>query len=273
MLHPLYLCMAVRLGRLLELLDGEFPFSLALSWDNSGLQVGEVDQQVSSVAVALDPVAPVVNRALDRGADCIVTHHPLIFKPLRRVSTDTEVGRTVVTLVQKGISLVSLHTNLDVAPGGLADHVAGLLGLDVEGPMVVEEEKGLGRVGFTGSPLEFGDFLGLVKEALGVSSLRVVNPPSLGEKRVWKVALCPGSGGDLVAGAAATGAQLYLTGDLKYHQALDATALGVTVIDAGHYGTELPAVELLVSTLRGLVDGEVEVFQVEMENPFKEDLL
>ena len=262
----------MKLRELIKLLDGAFPFSLALSWDNSGLQVGDCEQEISSVAVALDPTFEVVSKALELGVSCLVTHHPLIFKPLRSVTSDTPVGQTVMALVEHNLSLVSLHTNLDVAPGGLADYVASLLGLEVEGPLLVDEERDLGRVGLTTNSLDFREFLTLVRTALGGGNCRIVNPPRSGEKRVWKVALCPGSGGDLVFQAVAVGAQVYITGDLKYHQAVDASSLGLTVIDAGHYGTEMPAVALLCKTLRSLVGKGITVFEIETEDPFKEDL-
>ena len=258
---------------LIGALDEVFPFSLALSWDNSGLQAGDPEKEIGTVAVALDPALGVVEAAWKQGVDCVVTHHPLLFKPLSCIDFSTPAGRTVLTLVQNSISLVSLHTNLDVAPGGLADHVAGLMGMSSEEPLLIEEGRALGRVGTIPSPLDFAGFLDTVKDALKITCLRVVNPPSIDGSRVWRVALCPGSGGDLVHQAASVGAQVYVTGDLKYHQAMEAVDLGLTVVDAGHYGTEMPAVDLLVGTLKRVMGEDVSVIRIESEDPFKEELL
>ncbi len=270
MLHPLSLCPIMRVEELIAGLDGIFPFSYALSWDNSGLQVGDPAQELTGVTVALDPNLRTIEETLKCNTNCLVTHHPLLFRSLKRISAADPVGEAVFALAKNSISLISLHTNLDVAPGGLADRVAKLLEVEVEGPMMLEEDKGLGRVGYTSSSFEFYELLALVKESLNLKSLRVVNPPPYQEKRVWKIALCPGSGGDLVFAAASTGAQVYLTGDLKYHQATEALELGITVVDAGHYGTERPAVDLLAETVRRIVDDGVFVNEIEGEDPFQE---
>ena len=273
MLHPLSLCPTMTVEELLAHLDRGFPFDLALSWDNSGLQVGDAAQQVSAIGVALDPTLEVVVKAKEIGLDCLVTHHPLFFRPLKSVVAHSPVGRIVFELVKHSISLVSLHTNLDVAENGLADYVAKLVDVAVEAPLVLEEGRPLGRVGTTLYSLSFTGFLQKIKAALCGVNLRVVNPPSDDTKRRWKVALCPGSGGDLVGRAVEVGADLYLTGDLKYHQAVDAMQLGLTVVDAGHYGTERPAVVLLAEFLMGAVPQGVPVVKIEVEDPFKEELL
>ncbi len=237
----------MKVRELLELVDEAFPLSLALDWDNSGMQVGDPEDEVGRVLVCLDVSGDVVAEALKFGCNVIVSHHPLIFRGIRSLRRDETLGRILFRLVESGISVLSFHTNVDAAEGGLADFVAHLLGLEVEGPLTSE---GIGRV-CRGSFSNIDELVEKIKGALGKDvPLRLVEGPFA---PIERVAVCPGSGGDLIGEAFSKGVQCYITGDVKYHAAQE--ALGrMWVVDAGHYHTELPFCSLMASFLedRGL---------------------
>ena len=233
----------MKVRELLELVDEAFPLSLALEWDNSGMQVGDPEDEVKRVLVCLDVNGDVVDEALRSGCNVIVSHHPLIFRGIKSLRRDDPLGSILFKLVEYGISVLSFHTNVDAAEGGLADFVAHLLGLEVEEPLTKE---GIGRV-CRGNFYSIDELVERVKGVLGKDvPFRLVEGPS---GPIEKVAVCPGSGGDLIGEALSKGVQCYITGDVKYHAAQEAMGR-MWVVDAGHYHTELPFCRLMASFLK-----------------------
>ena len=237
---------------ILSFLETLAPRSMKMDWDNVGLLCGRKDKEVKKILVALDPFRNVIDEAIQIGADCIVTHHPLIFRnPLMAVNADTETGRCVLTLIEHGIAAINAHTNLDMAPGGVNDILAKKLalvniqvlnpsGTDVEG-----REWGLIRVGeVPEQPLDA--FLNRVKTLLGCEGLRYVN----GGKPVRTVCVGGGSCGGAIWEVAAAGCDTFVTADVKYNQFRTAYELGVNLIDAGHFHTENPTMPILAEKLR-----------------------
>ncbi|MCI5801111.1 MAG: Nif3-like dinuclear metal center hexameric protein [Oscillospiraceae bacterium] len=230
------------------------PFETAESWDNSGLLVGSPELPVTRVLTALDAAPAVIARAAELGAELIVTHHPLIFHPLRSVPC----GSPVWEAVRAGVSVLSAHTNLDAAPGGVNDALARALGLSELSPL--PGEKALGRIGSLKEPMAPERFAAYVKEKLSCGGLRYVP----GRRPVRRVGLCSGAGGGFLAAAAAAGADAFVTGDVKHDQLLTARALGVTLVDAGHFATERVMVPELARRLKERFPGlRVEVFPEE----------
>lgn len=319
------------------------PPSLAESWDNPGLQLGDPAAPVSRIMVSLDATGDVIQAALESGCQLLVTHHPLIFSAPKSISTATPQGRCIHAAIRGGLSIISMHTNYDCADDGLNDLLARRLGLracsplqvasrqelvkfvayvpgdhlegvrqallphgevlgayggcsfaaagegtftplegarpfigTVGSPELVNEQRlellleraaipravkallaahpyeepaydiypllnegrafGLGRIGRLAEPLSLGDFAARVSRDLGVPGLRFVGAPAM---KVHKVALCGGSGASLMRTAARSGAHVLVTGDVKYHDARDAQDLGLALVDAGHFGTEI----------------------------------
>ncbi|MDD5863972.1 MAG: Nif3-like dinuclear metal center hexameric protein [Firmicutes bacterium] len=237
----------------LQFMEDLAPSSLMESWDNGGLLCGQREQRVHTILVALDPFHNVIQEAIDRHADLIVTHHPLIFgDALWAVTGDTETGRCLMTLIQHGIAAINAHTNLDLAPGGINDALAAALGL--ENPEIIRplgtlpdgRAYGLLRAGTVGEqPLEA--FLSRVKERLHCDGLRYVD----GGRTVRKVAVgggaCAGEMGDAIS----AGCDTLVTSDVKYNQFRTAWEKGLNLIDAGHFHTENPAMPILAEKLRG----------------------
>lgn len=217
------------------------------SYDNAGLVVGDPEAEVEGVLVALDATEEVVREAVECGATMVVTHHPIIFSPIKRLVCANRQQRAIALAMRHGIALYAAHTNLDSAPEqGLSHHLARLLGLQVESLLEPSKEEGVG-IGVVGSfaePMEPQAALTLIKERLGVEVLRYSTPRC---ERVERVAICTGSGGSLIDAAEAAGADLYLSADFKYHNFVDADRM--ILVDAGHFETEIFAIDILFEIL------------------------
>lgn len=346
--------MSVKCQVIVEAMERLAPKYLAESWDNVGLLVGSPSQKVAKIAVTLDVTQAVVDQAIRDGIDLIITHHPVIFKPVTRIRTDLPQGQILSSLLKANIAVYAAHTNLDSAVGGVNDILAVKLGLQQAEPLAVsytekmnklvvfvpkthmeivqraiieagaghignyshctfssegigsflpldgaqpfigecgtvhyEDEMrletivpdkisrrvikamlkahpyeevaydmiqlanpghvlGLGRVGQLAMPLPLADFIEQVKTALGREHVSVAGAR---DKMVKKVAVCGGSGAGFIPKAAFAGADVFITGDVKYHEAQDALAAGMAVIDAGHFATEQPVVSFVAEYL------------------------
>lgn len=219
------------------------PKALAAEWDNVGLLAGSADREVRSVLVALDITEPVVEEAERMGADLIVSHHPVIFHPVKSITDRDPSGRLLIRLVRSGTGAVCMHTNLDAAQGGVNDALASALGLQDAAPAA---EGGIARIGTLPEAMALPGFLARVKNALRPNGLRYVD----GGRPIRKVAAGGGACGDFLWEAAALGCDAFVTADLKYNHFLDAGVLGLTVIDAGHFPTEDVVCPMVVRYLR-----------------------
>ena len=226
------------------------PPGLAAEWDNSGLQVGEPASVVKRVLVALDPTAAVMAEAKALSCELLVTHHPLFFRAAKSLDLSRGQGAVVHEAVKNGIAVYSAHTSLDRIPGGVSEALAGPLGLKV--PCVIRQAEGwpagygFGRVGYLPQEMKLSALADRLKSMLGVERVRVVGDPDMAVKRL---ALCGGSGSDLMEEAFYAGADAFVTGDLKYHEALHAGELGLAVLDVGHFQSERPVVAHLAGLL------------------------
>jgi len=225
------------------------PRELAEDWDNVGLLCGRAEREVTRILVALDPFEDACREAHERGAELIVTHHPLIFAPLRAVTDRDGVGRTILFLARHDIAAINLHTNLDRAVGGVNDVLAETLGLrevSVLAPKVAGEGMGgLLRVG-TVKETTLTEFAAQVKERLQCPGLRL----SDAGRSVHRVAIGGGACGSELWDAHDAGCDTFVTADVKYNQFWDARELGINLIDAGHFETENPVCEALAAYLR-----------------------
>lgn len=235
---------------ILKYIETIAPPYMKMDWDNVGLLCGSGAAPVTKVMTALDPFEDVCREAADWGAELIVTHHPLIFHPLKAVTDGTDVGRSIGILCRCGISAIAAHTNLDCAPGGVNDVLAaklGLSGIRVVHPQGVDEqgqEWGLLRRG-TVKEQSLAEFLTFVKRALGCEGLRCVD----GGKPVCKVAVGGGACGSELMQAVEAGCDTFVTSDISYNDFWDAKAQGLNLIDAGHFYTENPVVSVLAEKI------------------------
>ena len=222
------------------------PLSIQESWDNSGLIIGSPDQEVNGVLLGFDCTADLVDEAVECGADMIVTHHPLIFGGVKRISPEDPVGLAILKAAASGIAVYAAHTSADKVLGGVSGAMARRLGL--LNVRVLDEEPGgygLGAVGDLPTPMEGEDFIEYVKSKFHLKVARCSRVPDVPVK---KVAMCGGSGGSLIGNAREAGAQAYLCGDISYHHFF--TTKDFMVIDIGHYEGEVEIVDILFSLLR-----------------------
>jgi dinuclear metal center YbgI/SA1388 family protein len=222
-------------------LERLYPPDTALSWDRVGLVSGHLDQPVSLVHFAVDPTLAVIEEARAGGADLLVTHHPLLLRGVHSVATTGAKGASVTALIENHIALYVAHTNADVASPGVCDALAGACALaDVE-PLQVIGGVGHGRVGSLAQALTLREFVWRLSAVLpkAVGGIRVAGPAGA---RVSRVAVVGGSGDDSFDAVRASGADVFVTADLRHHPALEAReeARGGTpyLVDAGHWATE-----------------------------------
>jgi dinuclear metal center YbgI/SA1388 family protein len=244
----------VRVKDILGWIDEHAPFRYKESWDQCGLQVGDPQAAVKRVLVALDPSSGSLDEAVRKGCDCLVTHHPLLFRPISSVRSDRFPGSVVAGALRAGVHLIAAHTNLDVARDGTNGHLARLLSLTAVEPLETEASwldesryVGLGRVGLLPRAVSLEELVSDTRKVLEVSAVRVVGDR---RGRVHRVALCTGSGGSLVEKAIQSGSDVFITGDVKYHEAQQAVEAGLAVVDVGHFASERIVVPVLAEYLR-----------------------
>ena len=233
----------------LDALDRLAPPHFAFDGDPHGLLAGDPDAPLTGVAVALDVTLAVVEAAVRDGASLIIAHHPLIYHPLRTIRADAPYpGAVVLAAVRAGVAVACAHTAWDVAPGGINDTLAALLGLTDTCPLqLTSREFGIGRVGTLPAPLTSAQLLERVQAALRFSAVRLVGG---NDTPIQTVAVCGGAGASFVPDALAARAQAFVTSDVRHHEFIDAQARGLILLDAGHAATETPGTVILADRLR-----------------------
>ena len=229
-------------GDILKYIETLAPRELKMDWDNVGLSCGSRNAPVTRILLALDPFEHVCQEAAQWGADLLVTHHPLIFRPLPMVTDDAAITRGLMELVRHNISHICAHTNLDCAPGGVNDALAATLGL--ENTESLGAYGGMMRCGEVPQQ-DLTSFLAFVKEKLHCDGLRYCD----GGKPVRKVAVGGGACSDGLYDAILAGCDTFVTSDVKYNNFWDAKEQGLSIIDAGHFATENPVVSVLAEKI------------------------
>lgn len=350
----LYRMSPLKISDIVGIINKKYPFVLAEEWDNVGLQVGDPTAELSRIMVALDPLPTVIDEAITQNCQLLVTHHPLIFSPLRQITAATNTGSSILKAVRGGLALLAMHTNYDIAHGGLNDLLATRIGLHTTRPLkitardelvklvvfvpaeqfdmvrlallphtaaignyrncsfsavgegtflplegarpaigsigtmeTVMEQRlellirrdqlakavktmlsvhpyeepafdcypllnesssvGLGRIGRLAEQTNLGELATTIGQQLGCTDIRLVGDPA---RKISTVAVCSGSGASLLHDAVRAGADLLLTGDVKYHEAREAELQGIAVLDAGHFPTE----QLMVDAIRAYLE-------------------
>lgn len=223
------------------------PIELAEEWDNVGLLIGNSEKEVHKILIMLDFDQQGLDEALEVGADMIITHHPVIMSGISSITDPL-----LLSVIENKISICSMHTNLDSADEGVNQVLAETIGLsDIE---LIDFDGVFGRIGYV-DECTLSEFIQSIKLALDIEHVRYV-----GSKRnmVRKVAVLGGSGADFIPNAKIAGCDVYITADLKYHQAQMAEKMGINVIDAGHFETENPVIYKIARYLRGSFE-DVEV--------------
>ena len=223
---------------MITILQKQAPEHYACDWDNVGLLVGDSQKKVHKIYIALDATEETIEEAIALEADMLLTHHPMIFKGLKKVNTEDFTGKRVMSLIRADIAYYAMHTNFDVK--GMAELAADYMQLrecQVLEATCEDEQgvQGIGRVGVLPEEMTVTSCARLVKQAFHVEQVKVFGGL---EKKITKAAICPGSGKSVIGEALKSGAQVLITGDIDHHEGIDAAAQGLAVIDAGHYGIE-----------------------------------
>ncbi|MBO6214442.1 MAG: Nif3-like dinuclear metal center hexameric protein [Lachnospiraceae bacterium] len=260
--------MGLTISQFEELLGKQSPKGSALSWDNVGLLVGSEDWNVETVFIALDATDEAIDQAIDAGADLIITHHPMIFKPIGKVTDQDYIGHRVMKLVENHIGLFAMHTNFDIH--GMNDLARERLGLHHTVILDVCEtdedgrEYGIGCIGSLDDSTVLVEYAKTVRDRFGLSHVKVFGDPA---KPINVVALSPGSGKGEIDVARSKGADVLVTGDIDHHSGIDSVEKGMAIIDAGHYGIEYIFIEYIANYIEEKTKG-IKVCKAEKKEPF-----
>lgn len=247
-----------------DIIEQRFPKEYALDWDNVGLLAGRDDKEVRCIYIALDASDEVIHAAARQGADMLVTHHPLIFSGMKRITNQDFIGRRILGLIRRDISYYVMHTNYDVL--GMAALSGSMIGLKQPEALEVtcEAQEGIGRIGQLEKAVSLKQCCEDVKRAFHLESVRVFGNP---DRTVERIAICPGSGKSVIGEALKKQADVLITGDIGHHEGIDAAAQGMAVIDAGHYGLEHIFVEDMKDYLGKKLEG-VQIITAPVCHPF-----
>lgn len=236
----------MRMQDIINRFEEIYPKKLAEEWDNVGLLIGDNKKEIKKVQLSIDATEDAIDNAIKNGVDMIVTHHPVIFKGIKTVDYSTVMGRKIRKLIKNDINVYSLHTNLDSANGGLNDYILNLLG--IEKSQVLDknlnfEDCGIGRVYKLDREHSIKEYIGEIKDKLEIEHIRLISSDENTE--IKKIALVNGSGMSYWRKAKSLGVDLFITGDVGYHEALDAKEANLNVVDIGHFESEKHFIKLL----------------------------
>jgi dinuclear metal center YbgI/SA1388 family protein len=257
----------MRCSTMMERLEVLSPTEMAQDWDNVGLLAGRTEKEIRSVYLAVDATDEVISDAIKTGADMLITHHPLIFKPVKKINNGDYIGRRILKLVQQDICYYAMHTNFDVM--GMSDATADemqlrdriVLDITYEDEISKEGEGRIGRLPRIMSLIECAAF---VKKNFHIESVKVFGDP---EMTLERVAIVAGSGKDYIGMAVKAGVDCLITGDIDHHSGIDAVEQGLSIIDAGHYGLEKLFIPYMAEFFRRELP-EVKVITAAFKNPF-----
>lgn len=234
--------MSILLKDIINLMRFKAPEYLALKEDNTGLIIGDLNASIDNILISLDINESIIDEAICKKVNLIITHHPIIFNSIKKINTEDFKGRNIIKLISNNINVYSAHTNLDVVFGGTNDYLAQLIGLkDSTILSLTYEDKendkqyGIGRMGRLPNSISLKELCQILKNSLNCSYLKVIGDLNTA---INKVGICTGSGASYISDAFKASCDVYITGDVKYHDACDAKDMGICIIDAGHFNTE-----------------------------------
>lgn len=258
----------MKCSEIFEYLNKLYPIKYAMDWDNSGFLLGRTEKEVKNVLVVLDITNDVVDYAAANSIDLIISHHPVIFSSVKRITDETLLGNYILKILKDDISVIAMHTNFDIAKGGMADICSERLGLSNVSVFEVTnicdgEELGVGKVGDLEREVSLDELIDLIKVRFNLKHIILFGRENISSK-IKKVAVSPGSGKGMYKHAVGR-ADVLITGDITHHDGLDAVNDGMCIIDATHYGLEQLFIKKLKSDLSKI--GAINVFEYNDTNP------
>lgn len=241
---------------IIKLLEELAPPSYACGWDNPGLICGRKEKEIKKVLVALDVTNSAIQKAVEEGADMILTHHPMVFSAVKQINEDSFLGEKLLTLIEEKICCYAMHTNYDIA-GGMAEICGAKMELEGAEPFeltgeIDERPVGIGQVGYLPTKMSLKECAEKVKKAFGLSEVLVFGDL---EQTVHYAAISPGSGRSMLKEADKKQVDVLITGDIGHHEGLDSKDMGFAVIEAGHYGLEQVFIGHLCEYLKEHAEG------------------
>lgn len=269
--------MPLKVKDIKKVMENMAPIKLKESYDNVGLMVGDTEENVTSILVALDCTLKVIDEAKDKGCNFILTHHPLLFRKPSSITNETLIGKKIIQLIKNDITLYSSHTNLDSVQGGINDIIMDILKL--KNPEIIElsqnrknkeERSGIGRIARLKESITVEELCYRIKSSLNIPNIRFSGNELANIKNI---AVINGSGQDYFYEAKKLGADCIITGDTTYHYVSDYTEEGISIIDAGHFGTEWACMKIVAKKLQNEIkhmgfDNTV-VIAENVEDPYK----
>lgn len=247
-------------------IETTYPKHAAVEWDNVGLLAGRTDKEVKAVYVALDATDETIEEVIRQGADMLITHHPLVFSPLKQITDEEFVGKRILKLIQHDISYYAIHTNYDVLRmAELAGAKLGLAGMEVMEITDTEKGNGIGKVGVLSQEMTVKACCELVKQTFELNAVKVYGAL---DAHVQRVAISPGSGKHMSEHALLKHADVFITAEIDHHEGIDSASEGMAIIDAGHYGLEHIFIEDIADFLKENLQG-VGVVKADIRHPFQ----
>lgn len=254
--------------KFVEIMESFCPLDIAEDWDNCGIQVNCRNNRVNKVLVSLEITNSVIDEAIEEKVDLILTHHPLLFSGIRNIDHNKVIGNYIYRLIQEDISVYACHTNFDKLEGGNNDYIGSLL--ELNNIRVFEQNNGFCRKGDTPFETTLMEVIHKAAEAFNIDQkhFRYVGDPT---RPIETIGWCSGAGAEFINDAFKEGCDLFITGDLKYHDAQNAKEMGICVLDAGHYGSEKIFTENMAEILKNHCEYEdIEIIQSMCNiNPFE----
>lgn len=252
----------MNLSQIVKILDEKLDINSQYSWDNSGLLVENQDKKISKILATLEVSDSVIDEAIDSNCDMIISHHPLFIKPINSLSYKNIYQSYAIRLIKNNIPLYSCHTNYDKLRDGLNDFVIKIL--DIQNPEILvtdesSEDYGLGRIANLTRKMNLDEFINYIKKSLNIDSCRYIGKKDIDIKRL---AIVTGAGSDFIKIAFEKGADIFLTGDMKYHDSQESHFYGYNILDIGHYGSEKFFPQALIKTLAKVLPG-IEIIKSE----------
>jgi len=243
-----------------------FPRDLAYEWDNVGLQIGTLQKNITGILLTLDITNEVLDEAIEKNINLIVVHHPVLFRSIKSIITDTYQGSMIEKILSHNVTVYVAHTNFDISNYGMNQILADMIGLQKQQVLdVTTDTEGLGRIGELETEVSLATFISQIKALFQLDGVRIIGEL---DKMISTVAIAGGSGSSLITKALHSNVDVFLTGDISYHQALDAKNDGLTIVDIGH-NIEKFALDGLKQFLVGQdIDVPITISKIDT-NPFK----
>lgn len=250
--------MSLKVADIKKIMEEMAPIKLKESYDNVGLMVGDLDEKVTSILVALDCTLSVIDEAKKKKCNLILTHHPLLFRKPSSITNETLLGKKIIELIKNNINVYSSHTNLDSVKGGINDIITETLGFKPLKTIELASNRdsgdynsGIGRIAELEESITLKELCCNIKSALELPYIRYAGEDSMVIK---KIAIINGSGQDYFYAAKKMGADCVITGDTTYHYVSDYSEEGIGIIDAGHFGTEWPGIKVVAKELENRIN-------------------